>query len=270
MPILRYNCNGEMTYAELEYDNLNDHVPVPDLHLTMLHTLEINKLIIFNIPRYGRLNLDIMLPSFYNCSHLIQLDIRRIKLQNNILPPLPQSLITLSLYHTNITVLDNLPSKLQILTIHNNQLLTNLVLPPILATLFVLSQTNLRVLTLPPTIISLSLCECRVERINRFSIPSIEECIQRPSITRCSLPYPLLLEAQRIHLFPPTSTQIFNEIQTVNRKLDEEQTSIFYRLREYSYTHSTPTSSSEPSPIINALCLASNPPRRFTEFLIDY
>jgi len=78
---------------------------------------------------------------------------------------------------------------------------------------------------------------------------------------RCHTPYHLFNHTQNT---TSTYVEIFNQIQQVNRELDEEDTSILYRLRESVYTQ--PPSE---SPIMNALVLSSNILRRSADFIVE-
>ena len=263
MPILTFIPGGQNyeAFAELYYDHAKDHLPISPTDWTKLRTLQITKL---NIIAFISFNPNhITLPSLADFPDITILDIRFMTLQTNDLPPLPPNLIKLVLNNTNIIFLHNLPSTLQALTICNNQQLISVVLPPLITSFEAIRQTKIRVLTLQPNIVYLRLVESRFERINGCSINTIRNAILgRGGVNRrCDTPYLLFNNTQNT---PYTFLEIFNEIQKVNRNLDESFMSILYRIREYSYTHSTPS-----SPILNALILASNPPRRFSEFIMD-
>ena len=267
MPILTFIPGGQHyeAFAELYYDHANDHLPISQTEWTKLRTLQITKL---NIIAFISFNPNhITLPSLADFPDITILDIRFLTLQTNDLPPLPPNLIKLVLNNTNIIFLNNLPSTLQSLTICNNQQLINVVLPPLITSFEAIRQTKIRVLKLHPNIVYLRLVECRFERINGCSIHTLRNGILRyvGVNRRCDTPYLLFNNTQNT---PYTFLEIFNEIQTVNRNLDESFMSILYRTREYSYTHSKPSSDTS-SPILNALSLASNPPRRFSEFIMD-
>lgn len=254
--------------AELYYDHENDHLPISETDWVKLRTLKIQKLIIVSFIAFEP--HEITLPSFSDFPDITQLSIRYVTLKNGRLPPLPPHIIRLELWNTNIQILDTLPNWIQILELSNNTQLTSVVLPPRLTTFCALRQKHIRVLTLPPTIVFLRLVECRFERINRLSFNSINVGLNPAQFginRRCDTPYPLFNNTQNTYSTP---VEIFNQIQQVNRQLDEHDTSIFYRLREYVYKHShTITQSSSQSPIIDALRLGSNPPRRFSEFIVE-
>jgi hypothetical protein len=268
MPVITFIPGGHQyeAFAELYYDHDNDHLPISQTDWTKLRTLQIKQLDIIAFISFNPNHIT--LPSLADFTDITILNIRFMTFQTNMLPPLPPNLIKLVLNNTNIIVLNNLPSTLQSLTICNNQQLISVVLPPGITSFEAVRQTKIRVLTLQPNIVYLRLVECRFERINGCSINTLRNGILRyvGVNRRCDTPYLLFNNTQNT---PYTFLEIFNEIQTVNRNLDESFMSILYRIREYSYTHSTPSSESSSSPILNALSIASNPPRRFSEFIMD-
>ena len=207
------------------------------------------------------------LPPLSPLTHITQLSIRYLNISESI-PAFPPNLLILDLFYTSIHVLDNLPHSLKILQLSNNSNLIKVFLPNSLTSLEVKYQYNIDTLTLPESIVYLRLYECRINRINRFTLNTIQSCITpRQCVIRCVLPYVNLEDIQYIIPYTPNPTLIFHCINKVNRSFDENITSIFYRLRETSLYS---TASDPYSPITKALRLASNTPRRFSEFIVDY
>lgn len=272
MPILGFTN----TVAKLEYNGITDHDPISGTtwEYMLQQVTSLSNLIIEDTPQ-REYNITsnpsyIRLPSLHQLTFLTQLSIRRIAIYNGTLPPLPPYLLILQLYHTNIRIIDNLPEHLHQLDLTHNNELTTLILPPKLKVFVAIHQKKLPVLNIPPALVYLRLHYCGIERINRFNISSIRACIPDTSyITWCITPYPLLNNYTLRPTFTINPFRLFTQITEINRELDESFMSILYRLREYSYTHSTPPITAS-SPIIQAMSLASNPPRRFSEFILDY
>jgi hypothetical protein len=265
MPIIKFiqGDNHFNTFAELYYDHENDHLPISETDLNKLRELKINRL---NIVAFIAFDPNhITLPSFADFPDITQITMRYVTLKDGVLPTFPPHLICLELVNTNICTLDNLPNWLQMLTLSNNSQLTSVVIPPRLTSLNAIRQTKIRVLTLTPNITYLRLIECRFERINRLSLNTIRRCFHEyvGSVNRrCQTPYTLFNNTQNT---TSTYIEIFNQIQQINRELDEANTSILYSLRESVYTQPP----SYDKPIMNALVLSSNILRRSSDFMIE-
>jgi hypothetical protein len=232
----------------------------------LVHNQKLTNLILTTKnPKFNQIGICNPLPAFDTMTYITQLSIRTLHISYSI-PIFPPNLIILDLFYTTIHHLDNLPPTLKQLKLSHNGNLTNVVLPHSLQSFEASYQVNIHTLTLTPSIVYLRLYQCRFTRINRFSLNSIRSCIiPRPCVVGCIIPYKQLHIDFIIPQHNPNPLSIFSCINNVNRLLDEDLTSIFYRLRQTGFYSNTPD-----SPITKALTLASNPPRRFTEFIIDY
>jgi len=205
------------------------------------------------------------LPPLSPLINITNLSIRYIKISDNRLPSLPPNLQILNLHGTSIHILDNLPPTLKMLNLSSNMNLAHVSLPSSLVSFEASYQTKFNTITFPPTIVYLRFYHCAFKRLNRLDLNTIIACLHiRPCFILCRLPYTDVLYNQSLRPYNAQPQLIFECIKRVNRQMDEDMTSIFYRIRNNSYS-----SNKIDCPIINAIRLASNPPRRFTEFIAE-
>jgi hypothetical protein len=208
---------------------------------------------------------SIELPPLSKLTYITNLSIRYINIANDHISSFPPNLFFLNIYCSTIRVLDNLPNTLQFIVLSTNTQLTHVVLPPSLISFEASYQTQLTTITFPPTIKYLRFYQCAFSRINRLTFWTIQACtITRPCFVECINPYTAVRINQSMKPYNAQPHLVFNCIQSINRELDEDITSIFYRLRDNSYS-----STKIDCPIINAMRLSSNPPRRFSEFIVE-
>jgi len=264
------NINGNVK-AHIIYDPIRSTDPtcidfIYDSCLNDLNELQLPQLIIeqkdFN---NNHPNQSIVVPPLSQLTYITQLSIRYINITNDHIPSFPPNLITLNLYCTSIQVLDNLPHTLKFIILSTNPKLTHVVLPHSLLSFEASYQRRLTTITFPPTITYLRFYHCSFQRLNRLPFYSIQECTAlRPCFIHCLHPYTSMRINQETIPYVAQQQMIFDCIKTTNREMDQDITTVFYRLRKNSYS-----STKINSPIIHALILASNPPRRFTEFIVE-
>jgi len=236
-------------------------------YASFIHRINEDKLyhLLIEETKYKQWNPSITLPPFSQMTFIRNLSIRNINITNDHIPAFPPQLLILNLYSTSIRVLDNLPDTLQFLGISINYNLVDIVLPPALLSFEASYQQCLKTITFPPTITYLRLYECSFTRLNRLTFEIIHQCtITRPFIASCIHPYTDVKIAEKIRPYIAEPQRIFECIQSINRQMDQDLTSVFYLLRKQSY-HST----KQECPIMNAMILSSNPPRRFSEFIVE-
>ena len=210
-------------------------------------------------------NPSILLPPLSQLTYITQLSIRHINITDNHIPAFPPKLTILNLYCTSIQVLDNLPHTLKFIVLSTNPRLTDIVLPPALLSFDVAYQGHLNTVTFPPTLTYLRFYQCSFKRLDRLSLDTIHACATpRPCFVHCIHPYNQVRINQQTIPYVPQPQMILDCIKSTNRSFDEDISTIYYRLRENSYS-----STKLDCPIINAVRLASNPPRRFTEFIVE-
>ena len=208
---------------------------------------------------------SITLPPLSKLTYITNISIRYINIYNNHIPTFPPNLLVLNLYCTSIQVLDNLPDTLKIIVLSTNTKLTHVTLPRALHTFEASYQTKFKTITFPPTISYLRFYQCAFTRLNRLTLDTIQACtFTRPCFIECINPYTDLRINQRTRPYVSQPHLVLDCINQINRAFDEDITSVFYRLRKHIY-YSTKID----CPIIKAMGLASNPPRRFSEFIVE-
>jgi hypothetical protein len=253
-----------ITYHPITTTSSSRRNLIDDTCLKCIHDKNLPNLIIEE-HKHKTWHPSIELPPLSKLTYITNLSIRFINIANDHISLFPPNLIVLNIYCSSIRVLDNLPNTLKFIVLSTNTHLTHVVLPPSLISFEASYQTKLTTITFPPTITYLRFYQCAFTRLNRLTFRSIQACtITRPCFIECINPYTDVRINQRIKPYNAQPHLVFDCIQSVNRELDEDITSVLYRLRENSYS-----STKIDCPIINALRLASNPPRRFSEFIVE-
>jgi len=263
---LEISFSRNNSQAHLKYQPSNDIYPIIQSCINSINDTATQNLIIEEDIKHKNARVPrITLPPLSILTNITFLSIRYIKISDNRLPSLPPNLQVLNLFNTSIHILDNLPTTLQILDLSTNINLRHVVLPPKLISFDASYQTNFDIITFPPTIVYLRFYHCAFTRLNRLSFDTLLACThQRPCFVECRLPYTDVIYNQRTLPYNAQPHLLFECINNVNRQLDENITSIFYRIRDNSYS-----SKKIDCPIIEALRLSSNPPRRFSEFIVE-
>ena len=257
--------NGH-TQAHIIYQYGRPTDPIYDSGLNEINELKLPQLIIEQKDfMYTHPTPSQILPPLSHLIYITQLSMRYMNITDDHIPTFPPNLTFLNLYYTSIRVLDNLPHTLKFIVLSTNPKLTTVILPPSLISFDAAYQGRLTTITFPPTITYLRFYQCAFKRLDRLTYDNIFACSHvRPCFVECLHPYTQMRNNQRERPYNPQPRLIFDCIKTVNRKLDEDITSVFCLLRDNSF-YSTKIE----CPIINAIRLASNPPRRFSEFIVE-
>lgn len=209
-------------------------------------------------------NGSVVIPYLHLLTHIRQISIRQIPIY--YLPRMPFNIIILEIYNTSIESLHMLPETLKQLRVCYNPSLTQIILSSHVES-FEAAEQPMFTLTVSPVLKHLRLVHSTILRINRLTLQSTYSCFKYPTcVMFCKMPYPNVNTDQPLSAVSSlTPLDIFQQIQTVNRELEEINTSVIYRLRESSYLYPSDTE----SPIITALRMASNPLRRGLEYIVE-
>ena len=253
-----------ITYHPITTTSSSRRNLIDDSCLKCIHDKDLPNLVIAE-QNHNTWHPSIELPPLSKLTYITNLSIRYINIANDHIPSFPPNLLVLNIYCSSIRVLDNLPNTLKFIVLSTNTNLKHVVLPPSLLSFEASYQARFTTITFPPTISYLRFYQCAFKRLDRLTFNSIQACtITRPCFIECRNPYTDVRLNQSIKPYNAHPRLVFDCIKSVNRELDEDITSVFYRLRDNSYS-----STKIDCPIINAMRLSSNPPRRFSEFIVE-